>query len=92
MQGDVVGVNWKSHGIFLGECKWGTGLVDRQVARELIEKATLLLKDMPDKDSEWRIHYGLFSRVGFTPATVAEMQNVNGLLVDLKQLDSVLGH
>jgi hypothetical protein len=70
----------------------GEDRVDRRVARELIEnKAPLVLKDLSEKSEEWVVHYALFARSGFTPAAVAEMQKVQGSLVDLKQIDAVLG-
>lgn len=91
VQVDVVAINWKSHEILLGECKWGADRVDRQVARELIEiKTPLVLKDLPEKNEKWLVHYVLFARSGFTPAAVTEMQKVQGSLVDLGQIDSVL--
>lgn len=69
VQVDVVAINWKTHDILLGECKWGADRVDRQVARELIEnKAPLVLKELPERSEEWRAHYALFARAGFTPA------------------------
>ena len=40
---------------------------------------------------EWRVHYALFARSGFTPAAVAEMKKVQESLIDLKQIDAVLG-
>jgi len=89
---DVAAINWKTHDILLGECKWGSDRVDRQVARELIEKKTpLVVKDLPEKREAWRVHYALFARSGFTPAAVAEMEKVQGSLIDLKQIDAVLG-
>lgn len=92
VQVDVAAINWKTHDILLGECKWGSDRVDRQVARELIEKKTpLVVKDLPERSDVWRVHYALFARSGFTPAAVAEMKKVQGNLIDLKQIDTVLG-
>ncbi len=92
VQVDVAAINWKTHDILLGECKWGAERVDRQVARELIENKTpLVLQDLHEKSEEWHVHYALFARSGFTPAAVAEMQKFQGSLVDLKQIDAVLG-
>ena len=92
VQVDVVALNWKTHDILLGECKWGTERVDRQVARELIEgKTPLVLKDLPDGGAGWKVHYALFGRNGFTPAAKAEMEKHAGLLVDLQILDDLLG-
>ena len=93
VQVDVVALNWQTHDILLGECKWGTDRVDRQVVRELIkEKTPLLLKDLPEAGAGWKVHYALFGRKGFTPAAREEMDQFSGLLVDLKALDSLLGH
>jgi uncharacterized protein len=92
VQVDVAAINWKTHDILLGECKWGADRVDRQVALDLIEKkAPMVLKDLPEKSEAWRVHYALFGRSGFTPAAAAEMQKVQGSLVDLSQIDATLG-
>jgi AAA+ ATPase superfamily predicted ATPase len=92
VQVDVVAINWKTHDILLGECKWGSDRVDRQIARELIERKTpLVLKDLPEKSEAWHVHYALFARAGFTPAAAAELHPFQGILVDLKQIDAVLG-
>lgn len=88
VQVDVVALNWITHEILLGECKWSTGRVDRQVVRELVEKKTsLVLRDMPENGKGWQVRYALFARRGFTPAAVAEMQSVHGLLVDLDTME-----
>ena len=93
VQVDVAALNWQTHDILLGECKWGIDRVDRQVVRELVEKKTpLALKDLPDGGAGWKVHYALFARSGFTPSAAAEMQKVQGVLVDLKGIDRVLGH
>ena len=93
VQVDVVALNWQTHDILLGECKWGAERVDRQVARELIEdKTPLVLKELPEGGANWKVHYALFGRSGFTPATKTEMEKHNGFLVDLKALDNLLGH
>lgn len=93
VQVDVVAINWQTHDILLGECKWGLERVDRQVARELIEEKTpWVLKDLPENGAGWKVQYALFGRSGFTPAAKAEMEKLAGMLVDLKTLDSQLGH
>ena len=92
VQVDVVAINWQTHTILLGECKWGNGRVDRQVVRELVENKTpLVLKDLPDAGAGWKVHFALFARAGFTPAAMTEMQKLDGMLVDLKMIDTVLG-
>jgi len=91
VQVDVVALNWQTHDILLGECKWGTDRVDRQVVRELIEEKTpLALKDLPEAGVGWNVHYALFGREGFTPAARDEMSKVHGSLIDLNIIDSVL--
>ena len=93
MQVDVVALNWKTHAILLGECKWDTERIDRQIVRELVEKKTpLVLKDLPESGAGWQVHYAIFGRSGFTPAAKAEMDQLAGFLVDLKAIDNVLGH
>ena len=93
VQVDVVALNWQTHDILLGECKWGADRVDRQVVRELInDKTPLVLKDLPEGGAGWNVHYAMFGRSGFTPAAKTEMEQFAGLLVDLKGLDNLLGH
>ena len=91
VQVDVVALNWQTHDILLGECKWGADRVDRQVIRELLEEKTpLVLKDLPEAGAGWNVHYAVFGRKGFTPAAKDEMNKVHGLLIDLSMLDSTL--
>ena len=93
VQVDVVAINWKTHDILLGECKWGTARVDRQVVRDLVEnKSPLVLKDLPDGGAGWKVHYAVFGRRGFTPAAAAEIEKLGGVPVDLEMIDMVLGH
>jgi len=92
VQVDVVAINWQTHDILLGECKWGTDRIDRQVVRDLVDgKTPLLLQDLPEGGKGWKVNYALFARSGFTPAAKTEMQQKGGMLVDLKALDGVLG-
>ncbi len=93
VQVHVVAVNWKTHEILLGECKWGTDRVDRQIVRELIEtKTPLVLKDLPSEGEGWQVHTMFFARSGFTPAALEQLQTVGGRAVDLTELDDALGH
>lgn len=92
VQVDVVALNWQTHDILLGECKWGGDALDRQVVRELIdEKTPLVMNELPDKGAGWRVQHVLFARSGFTQAARTEMAKVPGFLVDLKALDDLLG-
>ncbi len=90
-QVDVVALNWAEHKILLGECKWGTKAVGRDVIRELIEdKAPKVLKDLPPQSDAWQVSFAFFARVGFTNAARAEAKLVGAELVDLRRLDSDL--
>jgi hypothetical protein len=91
VQVDVVALNWGSKEILLGECKWGSDRVDRQVARDLTgEKTRLTLLDLPDMGQGWQVYYALFGRQGFTEAARNEIQTSGGVCIDLDELDKVL--
>lgn len=88
VQVDVVGVNWHTKTILLGECKWGTDRVARDVVTDLIEtKAPKVSALLPDEGSTWAVHYALFSRVGFTPAAQTFAEEHGAMLVDLARLE-----
>jgi AAA+ ATPase superfamily predicted ATPase len=87
VQVDVVAVSWAAKAIWLGECKWGTERVAREILTELIEEKTpKVLKILPDAGAKWTISHGLFSRAGFTPATQILAEEANVTLVDLDRL------
>jgi len=81
-QVDVVAVNWREKAILLGEAKWGTNPVGRSAVRELVEKAPRVTPK-----PNWRVHYALFARAGFTDAARQEAAAHDALLVDLATLD-----
>ncbi len=81
-QVDVVAINWRDRAILLGERKWGTDAVGRNVIRELVGK---MLKVAPDEN--WQVHYIFFARAGFTDAARAEAETAQAALVDLETLD-----
>ena len=88
VQVDVVGVNWHTKTILLGECKWGTDRVARDVVTDLIEtKTPKVLALLPDGGQAWTVHYVLFSRVGFTPAAQTFAEEHAAILVDLDRLE-----
>jgi hypothetical protein len=71
----------------IGECKWGSDPVARDVLRDLIEQKTpKLLKALPNEGDEWTVQHALFSRAGFTPATQSLAETQPTILVDLDQL------
>ena len=92
VQVDVVAVNFKTHHILLGECKWGAERVDRQIIREMIDRKTpLTLASLPETGKDWQVSYAFFARAGFTEAAKAEAQMVKAHLVDLARFDHDLG-
>ena len=85
-QVDVVAINWRDKALLLGETKWGTNAVGRDVIRELIEKKTpKVLAALPHPD--WTVHYVFFARRGFTDAAQALAREHDAQLVDLEMLD-----
>ena len=92
MQIDVVAVNWQERAILLGECKWWTDRVRRDVIRNLLEEKTpRLLQDLTDASGEgWAVHYAFFARAGFTGAARSEAESLEASLVDLETLDTDL--
>jgi hypothetical protein len=89
VQVDVVAVNWREKALLLGEAKWSTEPVKRDVVRELIEEKTpLVLKTLPDAGEGWAVHYAYFARAGFTDAARGEADSVEAQLVDLETLDA----
>jgi AAA+ ATPase superfamily predicted ATPase len=90
-QVDVAAINWREKKLLLGEAKWGTDAVGRDVVRELIEKkAPKVLKALPDAGEGWTVHCAFFARAGFTDAAHNEAATVEALLVDLERLDADL--
>ena len=88
VQADVVAVNWRERAILIGECKWSTDRVDRQIVRDLIEaKTPLVLRDLPDQGQGWTVIYACFARGGFTDAARQFMDTHQGICVDLEMLD-----
>jgi AAA+ ATPase superfamily predicted ATPase len=89
VQVDVVAVNWQERAVLLGECKWGTDRVRRDVIRNLLEeKSPRLLQDLADAIGEgWAVHCVFFARAGFTDAARSLAQDHGALLIDLDGLD-----
>jgi hypothetical protein len=87
VQLDVVAVNKDQKRLFIGEAKWGRDQVGRGILTDLVERS----QRMPEVTKEgWRVQYGLFSRLGFTPEAVEEARKTGARLVSLSQLESVL--
>jgi uncharacterized protein len=91
VQVDVVAVNWTTHELLLGECKWTNAAIDREVVLQLInEKAPKVLKDMDAQSNQWKLYFAFFSRAGFTDAAKVSAQQVNAILVTPDQFDIIL--
>jgi len=85
---DVVAINWRERQVLLGECKWGTDAVRRDVVRSLIEERGPRV--LARLEGEWQTHYAFFARAGFTDAAREEAARVGATMVDLAQLDGEL--
>ncbi len=102
VQIDVAGINTMEKTLILGECKWTTSPVDRDVLARLVEEK--VQKIVPSA-GKWRIFFLGFSRSGWTQEALQyqkELQNrrpkgenwqgIGLRLVDLNQLDYDLEH
>ncbi len=69
---DVVAINKKSNNILLGECKWAGKKVTGAVLDRLINKSKLL-----KKINNYKIHYALFSKCGFTKNLIERARKEN---------------
>ncbi len=91
VQIDVVGVNWESRDILLGECKWGGDQIGRGTLRDLVEKKTAkVLAELPHDPQDWTVHHVFFARLGFSSSAQQYAQEQNVILVDLDGLESGL--
>jgi hypothetical protein len=84
-QVDVVAINWRDRAILLGECKWGLHPIGREIIRELVDKAPVVVPG-----ENWQVHFAYFARAGFTEAARAEGQSIGATLVDVTRLDQDL--
>lgn len=87
VQLDVVAASPREKRLFIGECKWGTGSIARNVLTDLIARS----QRMPQVGQpEWKTQYGLFARDHFTVATIAQARENHARLVTLSQIESDL--
>jgi len=85
-QVDVAAINHREKIILLGECKWTGERTQRDVVTELVyEKSP---KVLPGKD--WAVHYYFFSRSGFTPEALKEIEQHSGRAITFAQVDKDL--
>ena len=72
---DVVATSKTSRTILLGECKWTRSPVNEAILDSLIQRSTLL-----PRIRQYRIHYALFSKKGFTTALMERARKEHILL------------
>ncbi len=87
VQLDVVGVDKRARRLFIGEAKWERGHQERGLLRDLVDRSRRWQQAAAEG---WTVQYGLFSREGFTPATIAEAKAIGARLVSLPQLEDRL--
>lgn len=91
VQVDVVAVNWTTHELLLGECKWTGNSIDREIVLQLInDKAPKVIKDLEVDPDKWKLHFAFFSRSGFTDAAKLSAKQANAILVTPEQFDTIL--
>lgn len=87
VQTDVVAISWRERAILIGECKWTTDPVDRQVVRRLLDQTLpKTLAALPEQGVGWRVLPAIFARTGATSEAAALFQEHGGLLIDLATL------
>jgi len=85
---DVAAINWREQQVLLGECKWGTVTVVRNVVRSPTEEHGPRV--LARLEGDWQPHYAFFAPAGFTDAARKEAAQVGATMVDLAQLDREL--
>lgn len=87
-QVDIAAINWHSRSLLLGEAKWSTAALDREVVQELIaEKTPKVLASLPESGEGWTVYHAFFARAGFTEAARALAGEHSALMIDLATLD-----
>ncbi|HZQ08148.1 MAG TPA: ATP-binding protein [Anaerolineae bacterium] len=86
VQLDVVAANVHEKKLFVGEAKWGTDVVSRNILTDLIKRS----RRMPQVEAGWDVQYGLFAREDFTEATKQAARELGVRLIPLKQLEADL--
>jgi AAA+ ATPase superfamily predicted ATPase len=91
-QADVVAVSWRERVVLVGECKWGTEKVNRQLVRHLLDHTIPhTISALPEQSAGWRVIPALFTRAGATADAQALLYERDGLLIDLPTLYTELG-
>lgn len=86
VQLDIVAASRRAQRLWIGEAKWGAAPVGRDVVQDLVARSqrwALVAEG-------WRVQYGVFARVGFTPAAQAWAQEHEMTLVTLADIEAQL--
>jgi AAA+ ATPase superfamily predicted ATPase len=83
VQLDIVAANKRRKRLLIGEAKWGKETISRSILRDLIQRS---LK-MPQVAEGWKVQYALFSREGFTDATIETAKELSVRLVTLNEME-----
>lgn len=86
VQLDIVAASRRHKRLLIGEAKWGKEQVSRAVLTSLIERS----QRMPQVAEGWDVQYALFSREGFTDATVKAAEEQGVRLVTLVEMEETL--
>lgn len=88
---DLVAINWDAAVVLFGECKWKRtsvfGLAEAQKLLDRSEQISLTTQS----GRPFTHHYAFFSRSGFSQPAIDYAHEVGAKLVDLAELDRVLG-
>ena len=87
VQLDVVAANQRQKKLLIGEAKWGKEIISRSILTNLIRRS----QRMPQVAEGWQVQYALFSREGFTKATIEMARELGVRLVTLDDMEKTLG-
>jgi AAA+ ATPase superfamily predicted ATPase len=86
VQLDVVAANKHEKRLFIGEAKWGTGLINRKVLTDLVQRS----QRMPQVAEGWTVDYALFAREGFSDATREAASEMGARLISLSEMEQTM--
>lgn len=86
VQLDVVAANKHERRLFIGEAKWGTGLISRKVLTDLVRRS----QRMPQVAEGWTVDYALFAREGFSDATREAASEMGARLISLPEMEQTM--
>ncbi len=86
VQLDVVAASKREKRLFIGEAKWGTGLVSRKILTDLVQRS----QRMPQVAEGWAVGYALFAREGFSDAVQKAARDMKARLILLPEIERTL--